>query len=105
MTEFNYIVKSRVDVPDYITVRGKEIKAYVDDDYLEDEYYPSVEYADEVEDIYDWMITLIADMRGEFLIRLTFNGDTVAEDNFYPEDTPVQQMIDRFVETLEEYLR
>ena len=104
MVCFDYFVRKTVDVPRSITVKGKTITAYIDDDDYEDGYSPSVEYGDEVGDEYDWTILLIADRKGEFLIRLTFNGEIIAEDNFYPEDTFVQQMIDRFVETLEELI-
>lgn len=102
--EFNYLVKRTIDVPETITVKGKTIKPYIDDDDYEDDYSPSVEYGDEVEDKYDWTILLIASRKGEFTIRLTFNGDIICEDEFYPEETMVQQMIDRFVETLEELI-
>ena len=101
MVEFNYLIKRTIDVPEVIKVKGKSIKAYIDDEDYEDDYSPSIEYGDEVEDRYDWTIIIIADRKGEFLIRLTVNGDIIAEDDFYPEDTPVEQMIDRFIDTLE----
>ena len=101
MTEFSYVVEHTIDVPDVIKVKGKSIKAYIDVEDYGDDYSPSIEYGDEVEDRYDWTILLIADNKGEFLIRLTVNGEIICEDTFYPEDTPIQQMIDRFVETLE----
>lgn len=99
MAEFTYMVKKSIDVPDTIKVKGKEIKAYIDSAFYDDGFPPSIEYEHYGDD--DWCLSLIADNKGEFMIRLSFNGERVAEDMFYPEDTPIQQMIDRFVETLE----
>ena len=101
MAEFTYPIEKTIDVPETIKVKGKEIKAYIDTECYGDYYPPSIEYADDVEDKYDWTILLVVDKEGEFLIKLTFNGEVVCEDNFYPDETPVQQMIDRFIGTLE----
>lgn len=101
MAKFEYVIKKEIEVPNTIEVKGRKVFAYIDNEDYGDDYSPSIEYGDEVEDKYDWTITIIADRKGEFLIRLTVNGEVVAEDNFYPEDTPIQQMIDRFIETLE----
>lgn len=101
MADFEYNVKRILRVPNRITVKGKEIAPYIDYDDYDDGYPPSIEYGDEVDDKYDWTITLIPDKEGEFTIRLTVNGDIIAKDNFYPDDTPVEQMLDRFIDTLE----
>ena len=110
MAEFKYMVEMSMDVPETITVKGKKIDAQIDDtwsgeiEYF-DEKYSDVQNSEIGIDLdYYWAILIKPDKCGKFTILLRINGDEIATDTFYPTETPVQQMIDRFVETLEGYL-
>ena len=110
MADFRYIRYSILDIPDYITVKGKKIEPSIDDEWSGEIEYRDEKYSENqtceigIDLDYYWSIWMKPDEKGKFTIRLRVNGDDVVTDTFYPDETPVQQMLDRFVETLEEYL-
>lgn len=108
--EFDYIIKRTIDVPETITVKGKKIVVDIDDTWSgEIEYFDEKYSENQTSEIgidldYYWSIRMKPDNHGKFIITLKVNGDEIASDSFYPDETPVQQMLDRFVGTLEELI-
>jgi hypothetical protein len=110
MVEFNYIIETSIDVPETITVKGKKIVAEIDDTWSGEIEYSDEKYSEEqtseigIDLDYYWSIRMKPDNHGKFTITLKVNGDEIASDSFYPDNITVAQMLDRFVETLEEYI-
>lgn len=107
MAEFKYIIESSIDVPESITVKGKVIKAEIDDTFEGEIVYWDEKYSGEqdsdvgVELDYYWGIKIKPDRYGKFTAVLKINGDEIISDTFYPDNVTIAEILDRFVGTLE----
>ena len=110
MIKFNYVIKRSLAIPESITVKGKDIPVYYDEDaYTNDEgkyYPPSIEYADNAdgEDGHDWSIKFIQCDTGEFAVTVKVDGKVKYGDSFTADDDDFRRELSICIEWVEDCL-